>query len=440
LLNALVGERLAPTDAGECTRLVSTYRQGTGYQVAAQLKSGRSTALAFTRADGHLAIQLGELSERDIDWLDIAWPASTLAKITLIDTPGLASINDDNSRRTRDFLETDSASSSQADAVLYLMRHVHRSDVEFLDAFMDRSVSAASPVNAVAVLSRADEIGAGRRDAMDSARRIATRYASDPQVRALCSHVVPLAGLLAETGFTWREDEMAVLRSICALAPEQLERMLLSTQEFCSPDIVDVTVEARRDLLDRLGLYGVRLASDAVVSGAITQASLMAQALVKWSGLSDLQSVILEHFGPRARILQARSALVALRSMLPRLRVSHGAVADRVDRAAERIESTAVEFVRMRAAHLVTSGVVGLADGDRDELTRLLLASSTAAALGFGDSSDRAGLEREALALVSKWRLRGATPLADPRYIEVCEVAARLGEALYAETVAGRAT
>jgi hypothetical protein len=66
------------------------------------------------------------------------------------------------------------------------------------------------------------------------------------------------------------------------------------------------------------------------------------------------------------------------------------------------------------------------------------MASSTAAALGFGDSSDRSGIEREALALVSKWRQRGSTPLADPRFVEVCEVAARLGEALYAETVGGR--
>ena len=60
------------------------------------------------------------------------------------------------------------------------MRHLHRTDVEFLDAFMDRSVTAASPVNAVAVLSRADEIGAGRLDAIDSARRIADRYRNDP--------------------------------------------------------------------------------------------------------------------------------------------------------------------------------------------------------------------------------------------------------------------
>src|SRR5262245_37496490 len=47
LLNALVGERLAPTDAGECTRIVSWYRKGPSYQVSARLRDGRDQQLVF---------------------------------------------------------------------------------------------------------------------------------------------------------------------------------------------------------------------------------------------------------------------------------------------------------------------------------------------------------------------------------------------------------
>ena len=39
--------------------------------------------------------------------LDVRWPASALDSVTLIDTPGLASLNDENSRRTREFLDHD---------------------------------------------------------------------------------------------------------------------------------------------------------------------------------------------------------------------------------------------------------------------------------------------------------------------------------------------
>ena len=64
-----------------------------------------------------------------------------------------------------------------------------------------------SPVNAVVVLSRADEIGAARPDALESARPIAARYAADRRVRELASGVVPVAGLLAETGATLRQAQ-----------------------------------------------------------------------------------------------------------------------------------------------------------------------------------------------------------------------------------------
>jgi hypothetical protein len=430
LLNALVGERLAPTDAGECTRLVSWYRKGPRYEVSARLRSGRTQALRFDRGAGALEVHLDGVPEGDVLALDVAWPASSLDRLTLIDTPGLASVNDENSRRTRDFLAREDDSAPEADAVIYLMRHIHRSDVEFLDAFMDRSVSAASPVNAVAVLSRSDEIGAGRVDAMASAARIASRYREDPAVRSLCATVVPLAGLLAETGLTLREDEAALLRQLASTPPEQLEIMLLSAEGFCDLHASDLTVEARRALLDRLGMFGVRVALQEVQAGATTAAAL-GPKLVQHSGLGGLQQVIGEHFLPRARVLQARSALVALRGLARSLRASDSAAADRLDREAERIEAGAVDFARIRAAHLVATGAARIADRHRAELDRLFLAASAPSALGLDDASPTADVGAAALAAVTRWRDLAADPLADPATVEVCETAARTGEAIY---------
>ncbi|MEZ5255507.1 MAG: dynamin family protein [Ilumatobacteraceae bacterium] len=267
LLNALVGERLAPTDAGECTRIVSWYQRGTTYQVTARLQDQSRESLGFTRANGALDVKLGGLAEHDIAALEVTVPTSALETMTLIDTPGLASINDENSRRTRDVLEHDGDHPSDADAVVYLMRHAHRSDIAFLEAFMDRSVTAASPVNTLAVLSRADEIGAGRLDAMASAGRIAARYEQDPQLHALCSAVTPLAGLLAETGLTLREDEVAALRMLAATEPSALEMMLLSADQFLDVSASELTVETRRELLSRPGLFGIRMAVTEIATG-----------------------------------------------------------------------------------------------------------------------------------------------------------------------------
>src|SRR5690606_16336095 len=207
----------------------------------------------FRRDDGRLDIDLGRYAIEEIERLDVAWPSSNLARTTLIDTPGLASMTPRASLRTHDFMALDDADrQSDADAVLYLMRHMHKRDAEFLEAFFDDTLANSSPVNAIAVLSRADEIGSGRPDALESAARIAARYAHDERIRALCVAVLPVAGLLAETGTTLQEHEAASLRALARIDAEELRCMLLSVDRFMAPEASDLLAETRRELLARL--------------------------------------------------------------------------------------------------------------------------------------------------------------------------------------------
>ena len=181
LLNALVGERLAATDASECTRIVTWYRHALGYRVDAELRPAGTQALAFRREDGALLIDLGELAEATVERIEVGWPARRLAELTLIDTPGLGSADTDSSARTTEaLLDEDGDRPGEADAVIYLMRHLHRYDAQFLEAFIDRTLAHASPINAIVVLSRADEIGAARPDALDSARTVAAQVRRGP--------------------------------------------------------------------------------------------------------------------------------------------------------------------------------------------------------------------------------------------------------------------
>ena len=82
------------------------------------------------------------------------------------------------------------------------------------------------------MLSRADEIGVGRLDALNSARRIARRYRSDDKIRGLCQTVVAVAGLLAQTGRTMRQHEFAALTTLAGLSRAELDGMLLSVDRF----------------------------------------------------------------------------------------------------------------------------------------------------------------------------------------------------------------
>ena len=66
LLNALVGERLAPTDAGECTRLSAGTARASATRSPPRCATGDQRELSFNRDDGALDIELGGLAERDV--------------------------------------------------------------------------------------------------------------------------------------------------------------------------------------------------------------------------------------------------------------------------------------------------------------------------------------------------------------------------------------
>jgi len=434
LLNALVGERVAPTDAGECTKVVTWYEHGDSYEVTAVGRNGRPTPLGFGRADGALRFDLGALDVAEIERIVVSWPSRALRQVTLIDTPGLASMSAENSLRTSEFLALDHQRASDADAVIYLMRHLHRRDVEFLGSFMDRSVAGSSPVNAVAVLSRADEIGAGRLDAMTSARRIAVRYEHNETLRTLCTAVVPVAGLVAETGLTLREEEARALRAVAETPPDLLRRMLRSADAFCDPGASELTVELRRLLLDRLGMFGVRFCVAYFRNDPAATAGDLARALIAESGLDALRRLVGDVFRPRADVLKARTGLVILRSIATDLRAHDPAAAARMSDAIERCESSSPDFAELRLRHLVLSRIVAFDEQQRDELEAVTAqGSSIEERLGLEPVADHALLRAQALAGVERWRTNGAAPMADVAMREACETMAHSYESLFVE-------
>ena len=60
LLNALVGDRLAPTDTGECTKIITWYQDGHTYQVVLHPRDGSPPfQVRFSRDDGAIDVDLG---------------------------------------------------------------------------------------------------------------------------------------------------------------------------------------------------------------------------------------------------------------------------------------------------------------------------------------------------------------------------------------------
>ncbi len=426
LLNALVGEQIAPTDAGECTRVVTWYCDGHSPKVVMHPKEGPPTALPVNRQNGALTIDLQDTPAEALNRLVVHWPSQSLRTATLIDTPGIASMSTETSRRTLTFLTPEDNSPAEADAVIYLMRHLHATDAAFLEAFRDQGVGRATSVNTVAVLSRADEIGGGRVDAMFSAKAIAQRYRKDPTLRGLCQGVVPVAGLLAQTGRTLRQAEFDALAALSRAPREEVDGVLLSTDRFLRVDS-----ETRHRLLDRFGLFGLRLSVTLIRQGTAGTPGALAEELVRRSGLDELRSVLDTQFTERRDLLKARSALVALDSVLHGdTRADTGPLLGEV----ERILAGAHEFAELRLLSALRSGAVNLPKAERDDAERLLGGSGGAPEVRLGQppGSGPEELRQAALEALARWHRRAENPLSGRAAADACRVVVRSCEGMVA--------
>jgi hypothetical protein len=309
--------------------------------------------------------------------------------------------------------------------VIYLLRHMHGSDVRFLESFHGDGLSSGTPVNAVGVLSRADEIGGCRLDAMAAAARVAARYASDDRLRRLCPVVVPVAGLLGAAGATLREEEFRVLAAVAALPMDDVVELLLTADRFAASG------EARARVLGRLGLFGVRLSVRLIRERAVTDSGGLARQLTEHSGIGRLREVFTAQFVGRSDVLKARSALAVLDECLP---PGSGLAGE-----AERIRASAHEFVELRLLHQVRSGRLPGTDAQLAEMDLLLGGAGGAAwaRLGLPADAPRERIAAQAREALARWQNTAEHPFSARELRTAARAVARTCEGILASSVDG---
>ena len=428
LLNAIIGEEIAPTDAGECTKVITWYRHGATPRIMMRVRGGDTRTLPVRRNDGQLVIDLGSTPAEEVERIEVEWPSKRLEDVTLIDTPGIASLSKEVSARSAAFLTPEQAP-SEADAIIYLMRHLHSADLGFLSAFHDSAVGRSGTVNAMAVLSRADEIGAGRIDALLSARSIAERYRTDGALRSLALDVIPIAGLVAQSARTLRQREFDALRQIARLGRQARERMLVSVDRFVQADAgIDVSPEDRRLLLERFGMFGIRMSS-VVIRAGCDDSTELADELYRRSGMEDLLRLVSDQFRSRSDALKARTAIASIRSLLERHPTSHS---PELAGAVERLEANAHELRELALLSEARTVGVGLDPRQAAEAERLIGGSGTSPPrrLGLPDEAPPGELHMAASEALRRWRAMAGSPLLDRAAVEACQVVVRSCEAL----------
>ncbi|EFC85050.1 dynamin family protein [Parafrankia sp. EUN1f] len=471
LLNALAGEQIAATDATECTRIVTSYAAGTREAAWAYLRDGSVVEARLRRTAGSAHVDLAGLPGAGstgtgapgagapgpgpgVEALRVELPSPRLHGLTLIDTPGIASLSVELSRRTESFLTRGARQTptrrpggrspgdvpsgtgtsglgpagpalAGADAIIYLLRHLHAADVDFLASFRRTGLGEATPAHAIGVLSRADEIAPGRTESVDVARRAAAAIGRDERVRALVQTVVPVAGLLAQAGTRLSGDELGQLLALAAEPAADTDDLLLSVDRFVAPAAsTSVAAPLRTLLVDRLGLAGVRLAVALARLGYARDPAGLATELTARSGLPELTALLRGQFTDRADVLKAQHALRVLDGVL-----GEGATGEATGAATgvdgpvgppprllallrarrEQIEAGAHELAELRLIGELRTGTADLRglDGERrDEMERLLGAAGVDVRTRLGLPADAAAAEIRPAVLAALHRYR----------------------------------
>lgn len=433
LLNAIIGQAAAATDATECTRVVTWYVDGTAYLAHALSTDGSRRQVPYRRAGTSASVDIHQDDLVGVERVEVQFPSSHLRAMTLIDTPGIASVSEQVSERATDFLMPSHADQG-ADVVVYLLRNVHERDADFLEAFTDPVVAPVGAARSIAVVSRADEIGNGRGDAMQIAGRVANQYAKHPAIRSRVADVLPVAGLLAFTGATLTENEFGSLQRLASMDHPQLEALMVSADRFTAESMrVQVPETVRAALLDRLGLFGVRLAVRLIRSGECPSAGALAAALEERSGIRPLRQTLLDRFAGRAEILKAARAI----DWVAATAVANSG-SSTVRREVERVLASSYELAEMQALGTVLGMETGSGFPD-DDTRRAVLA-----ALGndgvepwqrLGRTSDTVPEQLPSLirARLDEFRSASMSPVTSRKAAELIGVAIRSLEAIHGE-------
>jgi len=418
MVNALLGQAVAPTDVSECTKVVTWFRYGHPQRIVVELKDGRRTELQLT-AQGMLPADLG-IPLAEISDIQTYLANELLRSMTLVDTPGIGSAHDEISMSTRELLavsQGSAAAAAKADAVVFLLNQVMLEDeLETLRLFHGSTPEgeAGSAANAVGVLSRADQLADGERDSWEVALELAGRYAS--QFRKEVATVVPVIGLLAETAETaaLTERDAKQLGVLAGLAEADFERLLWSADRFLAAD-VPVSAEQRERLLTLLDLYGIQRAVAFLRQGAGVGAGPLRRHLSALSGVADVKRMLTAYMHEQDHVLKVRSAL----SQLHRLSFEspEGAEARwfralRSDVESLRLDPVMHPVAEVEAWHDCCTGRATLPPAMAEEAQRLFTPGPVARRLGLNPpaDSDPAGVAREGMARWRTYLVTGAGP------------------------------
>lgn len=446
LVNALIGRRVAPTEVGECTRIVTQFRYGTADRVDVVKRDGSRSSLPLDES-GMIPQRLG-VPRHDISYVDVTLTSDHLRELTVVDTPGLSSTNTSVSAGARRFLfneapidddiDDDSVGAiSGAEAIIYVFtQSVRDDDLQALEAF--RSISArlaSNPINSLGLFNKVDKLVAGVADPWPVAAPLAADQTK--VLRRVVSDVVPVVGLLAETTEAGRltAADCEALRSLAQL-PETERLVLMASVDLFTSRECKVPREQRERLLRLLDLYGIGFAMAQLAARPQLASGDLVRMLFQASGFPRLRHTLDQAFRWRTDAIKAGWALSTLEKIASHTErpPDRELLRDAIERVLQQPDYHRLRLLEV--AQLVSTGSVELPEPMEQELTRLALSNDPQWILNLPTAGTEQ-LVKAALDAATRWRVY-AVAGASPSQSRVALVAHR-GFYLLSQKVRGTA-
>ena len=313
LLNALIGENLAPTGVTETTATINWFRHGQGDQCRkfrVHWTDGSTADLPLQKASEWIGTQENASKTRCLDFFA---DTDFLRVANVVDTPGTRSVIEAHERATQGFLadkleEATLRYGGSADAVVYAINPVgHESDRDLLQLFGERTrLPGASAYNSIAVVQKWEHL---QPDPIAEVHKKC--QVLKEQLEGKVAAVVPTSGLLARhvaevPAHIWQQVADLCSHSTAA----GLDALLLSEQDF-TDDCPGAALDAatRRGLLAAISWKIVPLCIRMARQYGVSDGEALRSRLLAASGIPELRELLQKKFFSRARLIKASTIL-----------------------------------------------------------------------------------------------------------------------------------
>lgn len=315
LVNAILGEsEVVRTGQMEETFNVSWLKYGNPLSdIKVVFKNGEIAHVPKCDWGNWTSHQAHNRLKKKVKYIEVYHDHEILKEINIIDTPGLDALSQVDSENTIAFLKE-----VRPDAVVMLFtKSIAESTLTILQDFQNVETSTfnLSALNAIGVLAKVDTMWSAidpDKDILKDANRVIERtlYDKYPEVRRSLFSILPVSSLMGLAAATIDDND---LRDIIALSRVEINTML---EMLASPDFfldeeydVKVSVERRRYLYSKFGLYGIYVLTNIANRNSDISISLLKETLLKKSGFGKLLQTVRAHFGGRATLIKSQAIL-----------------------------------------------------------------------------------------------------------------------------------